>query len=52
MNYIEKFCRKHPNFGVASITIGKAPGSMAAADIPIDYNEVVSISADNISVGV
>ena len=43
---------KHPNFGVASIEIGKDPDAMATADIPIDYNEVVSISADDITVGV
>ena len=43
---------KHPNFGVASIEIGKDPAAMASMDIPIDYNEVVSISEADITVGV
>ena len=43
---------KHPNFGVASIEIGKDPEAMVAADISIDYNELVSIDMDDITVGV
>jgi len=41
---------KRPAFGVASVRIGKSAGSIAAADIVIDYNEVATISLENITV--
>lgn len=41
---------KRPAFGVASVEIGTVPGSLSAADITIDYNEVATIDIDDITV--
>jgi uncharacterized phage protein gp47/JayE len=43
---------KHPNFGVASVRIGRTAGSQAASDISIGYKEVATIELAHISVGV
>jgi uncharacterized phage protein gp47/JayE len=43
---------KNPAFGISYVHIGKSAGTLAASDIVIDYNEVATIDAANVTVGV
>ena len=43
---------KNPAFGISYVKIGKSAGSLAEADISIDYNEVATIDPDDVTVGV
>ncbi len=43
---------KNPAFGISYVHIGKTAGTLAASDIAINYNEVATVSAANVNVGV
>ena len=43
---------KNPAFGISYVHIGKTAGALTSNDIAIDYNEVATISAANVLVGV
>ena len=39
-----------PGFSVTSLTIGKSSGSLAASDIAINWNEIATFDAENITI--
>lgn len=41
-----------PGFSVTSLTIGKSAGSLDSSDIAIDWNEIATFDADNITINV
>jgi hypothetical protein len=43
---------KNPAFGISYVHIGKTAETLTSNDIAIDYNEVATISAANVLVGV